>query len=106
MAAVYDALGLAFGERVALHVGNRFEFVEAAYRDAGRSSQFPDQNLSVDSHRRQRRATQLNEKIEYATAKPRLKPTHAATGPRQHHQRPAPDRVWLRIDFAQAFLIF
>jgi hypothetical protein len=36
MAAVYGALGLAVGERVALLVGNRFEFVEAAYRNAGR----------------------------------------------------------------------
>ena len=53
-------------------------------------SQFPDQSHRVNSHRRQPRATQFNEKIEYATAKPQLNPAQAAAAQSEHDPNALP----------------
>ncbi len=56
--------------------------------------QFADQNHRVDSHGRQPRATQFNEKIDYATAKLRPNPAQAAAAQSEHDPDARPSARW------------
>ena len=49
-----------------------------------RLSQFPDQNLRVNSHRCQPRAQPLDQNPQLRPIKPRLKPAWAAAAPGEH----------------------